>query len=234
MRHFTHHLAPVLCCLIISTNSTFAQKNLAILNFEDGLCRYKGYYDKDQFTEKKLEDTFLLSSMMLYFDGDDLTELEQNYTQIKNDLRGLNLVNRKVFTNARDSMLRYMQESYEIQKLRLAAIEDPGVLKSKFQDDSTVRKYTEALIAGGDSLLNVYGELVHEQMENNAHPEVLKSKYEENLKQDECYEIAFDQVLAYGWWNSVNHLIYHFQHDGTLEEQFLKLFERVVTVDCDE
>ncbi|MCL7989242.1 hypothetical protein M8998_14930 [Sphingobacterium sp. lm-10] len=218
----------------LSVLPVFAQKKLAVLDFSDDLCIYKGYYDANKYTETVLKDTYFLSRAALYFDGDNLEELKSSYDTLKNQFSSLKIVQTPDFIMARDSMLRYLEESYDIQQIRVGAADDPKCLKGKFENNKQVQQYVTALVDGGDVLLKEYGQLVKEQMERNAYPEALWKKYEANMKLDHRQEIAFDYVLTYGWWNQVNDLIYHYDNDGTLTEKFYELFERVVTVDCDE
>lgn len=220
--------------MALCATPVWAQKKLAVLDFNDELCTYKGYYDANKYTETVLRDTYFLSRAALYFDGDDLPELKNSYDSLKNQFSNLKIVQIPDFMMARDSMLRYIDESYAIQQVRIGAVDDPNLLKGKFEDNAQVKQYIAALIAGGDLLLKEYGQLVKQQMERNAYPDALWKKYEANIKLDQRHEIAFDYVLTYGWWNQVNDLIYHYNNDGTLTEVFYELFERVVTVDCDE
>lgn len=224
----------LLVLLLLGAFETYGQKNLAVMEFEDELCLYKGYYDKDKYTEQQLKNSHQLTMVMLYFSGDNLNQLRENYEDLKKKLTDLRLVNQKVFLDARDSMLRYIDESYEIQQLRIKAEDDPKVLFCKFQENEKVKKYTEALNQDEGLLLKAYEDLTKEQMENNAYPEGLWRKYQANIQREDRYEIAFDYVLTYGWWNQVNRLIYHYPHDGSIGEFFFKLFEKVVTIDCDE
>ncbi|MFD2600073.1 hypothetical protein ACFSQ3_14040 [Sphingobacterium corticis] len=212
----------------------FGQKNLAVLEFADELCTYKGYYDADKYSEAILKDTYKLTQSQLFFDGDDEESLQESYEAIKQRLSALKIVPNSSFSVARDSMLRYVEESYAIQKIRVKATDNPEVLKRKFMDDKLVKSYVEALVKGGDLLLAAYADVVKRQMENNGIPESLWAKYEANMQLDHREEIAFDYVLTYGWWNRVNNLIYHFNFDGSLNNEFNGLFVRVVTIDCDE
>ncbi|WP_166336138.1 hypothetical protein [Sphingobacterium chungjuense] len=224
----------VLLFTALCSTPVWAQKKLAVLDFSDDLCTYKGYYDADRYNDTVLNDTYFLTRATLYFDGDDLTELENSYTAMKNQFSSLKIVQTPEFILARDSMLRYIEESYAIQKVRVQAVDNPEVLKGAFGENKQVKQYVNALVAGGDELLEEYGLLVKEQMKRNAYPDALWKKYEANIKLDQRYEIAFDYVLTYGWWNQVNDLIYHYDNDGSLTEKFYELFVRVVTVDCDE
>ena len=226
---------PLIASLMLwATGTAYGQSKLAVYRFEDGFCRYKGYYDASKFSDRQLDDTYALVESMLYFDGETLEDLTSNYNTLKGAIKAYDLVNHKKFVAARDSIIRYLEESYHIQKLQLQAMDDPAVLRSAFEDDSLSKVYTTALNEGGDSLLECYQQLVKEQMEHNANPEELWSLCQSNLQLDEKYDIAYDYVLTFGWWNRVNNLIYHYDNDGTLERGFHDLFERVVTEDCDE
>lgn len=223
-----------LCLITVSCIAqSYAQKNLAVLDFEDNFCIYKGYYDPGKYTKEELLDTYALTSWMVYFDGEDLENLEKNYQEAKRKLRALRLVRVRLFADERDSMLRYIDESYRIQRLRLQAEEDPTVLFSILQENEKVKYYAEALNRGEESLLEAYKSMIKESMKQNAYPEALWRRYLANVRSEDRYELAFEQVLTYGWWNEVNRSIYHYPHDGSIGEHFFKLFERV-TMDCDE
>lgn len=211
-----------------------AQRNTTTFDYEDAFCSYRGYYDKSKYTEQQLKDTYTLTSWGVYFSGKDEEELTMNYHAMKNRLQALHLVNIALYSDARDSILRYVDESYAVQRIRIKAQDDPSVLFSVFQDDEKIRYYATVLNAQDSTLLKAYRTLIKEKMTVNADPESLWRRYQSHMRSDYRHELAFDYVLDFGWWNQVNSMIYHYPHDGKLEEHFGTLFDKVEVLDCEE
>ena len=118
--------------------------------------------------------------------------------------------------------------------IQAQAHEKPEGLSRYYMADPLVKSYAAALQNGGEQLFEAYADLTKKQMKNNGAPERLWRRYEANMAQANKAELAFAEVLVYGWWNAVNANIAHLSHDGRQFTQFQKLFIKIDTIDCDE
>ena len=203
--------------------------------FEDELCRYEAFYDSTKYSEKQLNDTFKLTQGYFNIYTEDEQQLDDTYKLSKKEILGFQIVKNPYFNTLRDSIVQFLDWTYRIKKIEFAARKGKTKdLLKYFQKNSTVKLYSEALHKGGDDLMEAYEHLTKEQMKNNAAPEVLWNEYVKNSKSGQAQQLAFEQVLSYGWWNAVNHELPHINMDGSQMEEFQKLFSRVKTIDCDE
>lgn len=225
--HFT------IVCLLIFQSRLNAQE--AAFDFDDELCRYKGIYDSTKFSSDQLRDTYKLVQGYYSIYSEDEKQLEDNYKNAKQEITNLKIVKSTYFQSLKDSTLNFLELTYQLKKVEFDAINgNRDGLMLHFQDNPTVKLYSEALAKGGKDLLNAYEHLTKEQMKNNASPDHVWNEYLRNIKSAQAQELAFKRVLIYGWWNSVNHLLPHINYDGTQFEEFKKIFSKVETVDCDE
>ena len=207
----------------------------AKFDFDDELCRYTGYYDSTKYTSDQLRDTYKLAQGYFSIYSDEEKQLEDNYKNIKEEISNLNIVKSTYFQTLKDSILNFIELTYQIKKVEFEAIKgNKKSLLKYFQNNETVKLYSQALYKGGDELLKAYEYLTKEQMKNNGSPERIWNEYVNNSKSKQAQELAFKRVLTYGWWNAVNHQLPHVNFDGSQFEEFQKLFSKVETIDCDE
>jgi uncharacterized protein YlaN (UPF0358 family) len=202
--------------------------------FSDEWCTYEGFYDSGKYTEKELKDTYELTKGIFFRYSGDKEKIERSYAEIKNKLENLSVVKEPFFEALLDSTLIYLDKTYEAKLIQLEAEHDPNALLRLYQDNTEIRQYAEALVDRKTKLLKSYEYLTRKQMEKNGYPERLWNNYQSNIAQSNKYDLAFDYVLVYGWWNAVNHQLPHISYDGRQFEAFEKLFVRLETVDCDE
>lgn len=211
----------------------FAQSN--IFEFSDDLCSYRGYYNAQQYSARQLRDSYALFQTGHYIDDSGTAEeLKMRYDSAIKTLNNLQPVNNDYFKRLKVDVLSYVKQTYALKVVQKNAKHRPAALVTAVKEGSRAHYYGEALHAGGEVLMKAYLELVQNQMKDNAWPESLWDRYQENLKQLNKEELAFDYVLVYGWWNNANRLIAHIDYDGTQMKKFMALFVKVDTLDCDE
>ena len=224
-------------CVIIFLMCLYAnaQGQDRTFNFEDELCSYKGYFNAGIYTEEQLRDTYKLVQGYYSIYSEDEQQLDDNYKNTKHELINLNIVKNPYFHALKDSILKFIELTYQIKKVEFNAINGHKKdLLQHYQHDETVKLYSEALFKGGDDLMKAYAHLTKEQMKNNGSPERIWNEYTANSKSNQAQQIAFKRVLTYGWWNAVNNLLPHINFDGTQFQAFQKLFIKVETLDCEE
>ena len=63
---------------------------------------------------------------------------------------------------------------------------------------------------------------------------MLQQRFDERYASADRDKWALIEVLSFGWWNCVNSSIPYVDSDGTPEQEFKKLFVKVVEKDCEE
>lgn len=225
------------CIYILSSlSSLFLYAQDAIFEFEDGVCLFQGTFDSKKYTKDQLANTYRLiqgGAISLYTDEE--TELDEGYKIILDDLNNTKFVETPFFKTYKDSLIHYVNQTYKLRKVQFEAIRvNKKALMQHYQDDPTIKMYSEALVKGGKDLIQAYEYLTKKQMKNNSDPDRIWRNYSANITKDNAQKLAFNYVLVYGWWNAVNHQIEHIYYDGRHFEEFMKLFITVKTIDCDE
>lgn len=220
---------------LLSAFSLYGQKNkMAVHTFMDGVCTYEGLYDSTQMTEDELIATWTLIHDSFYLSPEDPVELTLAYEERKGFLTNNKFVQTPYFVELKNNIARYLEETYVVQKVRAEAKEKPEGLLQYHLDNKQVKEYADALIQGGNLLLQTYEQMTKRQMANNADPDRLWAKYLKNMESPDKLEIAFDEVLDFGWWNAINQSIYHYEIGADVYEHYFKLFKEVKTIECDE
>lgn len=221
-----------LCLLLALVGPTQAQTK--VLQFEDALCTYKGYYDSKKYTKKQLLDTYALFSDAHYVsDEGSLAEVRARYEAAIQGVKALQPVQTPYFKELQAATVRYLEETYALKQVEKTAKTAPEKLITAVKSGTKAHTYAVALNKGGNALLTAYESLVKEKMKNNAKPENLWREYQNNIRQANKLDLAFKEVLVYGWWNNANELVHHINYDGTQFKKFMQLFSKVDS-DCDE
>ncbi len=220
------------------------------LSWYTELCDHVGTFDTSKHTKKQLQDTyklwFVYSSLPLLtrdketdpdkyntFDSKaQLKKLDAEYKAKKKELKGLALVNGKIWEELRQNRLKNMDECYELCKINLEAHSNPKVLlKNRFT--KYCPEYAEAL-ASKDTLqlMAAWGKLLKEREEGNF-SESSFDRYKNSLSPEAQIAHARSYLLAYGWHNCANRQINHDTPNVNYEGAFEKLFLSVET-ECEE
>ncbi len=215
--------------------TSFAFSQTAILEFDDQVCSYQGIYSPAMYNKKQLEDTYRLVWDNFYVsDEGTVEEVTARYHAAIEGLDSLEIVKNCYFQIVRDSVRTYLRQVLSLKRAQKLAVKDPSVLISTVQIDSPAYWYGQALVHGGDSLFAAYKTLVEQQMENNALPDDLFEEYQAVMKRTDREKIAFEKVLIYGWWNDANNHVDHLMDRRLLFDNYLKLFLKVTTIECEE
>ena len=211
--------------------------------YSEGMCNYIGSYNPKKVSEVQLQNTLnklifpasIETNWTAWELGDieelSLVALEAECSTRMNELEVLSFPDEESITLLKESRIREFQEACETKMLTIIGYKNPDTLLSFPTSDEMINFYREGLVAGGDSLISVWKELVRIQKLNNAYPERIQAEFDEQYSSPLRLEYARLTVMMFGWWNSVNHVIYH-----TPEElyygQFGKFFSKIEE-DCD-
>lgn len=223
-----------------------AQEN--VFEWQDVSCQFKGTYDSEKYDEKTLQDTralidfgfgLPLQTDQTVFDvakisSLDVNELDAEYFAVKKRLEGLNPVENEYFRSLKKRHLDTLDASYRLKRVTLVAHFEPKVLEFAQYERACFVKWGQPVIEGGQSLLDAWRKLTDEQKTRNASPEGVEARYRGRFNSSARDKWALVDVLGFGWWNCVNKSIPYVESDGTPEEEFKKLFEKVDNFECDE
>lgn len=216
--------------LTVFYSNSYAQEK--IYKFSDELYNYQGVYDSKLYSENQLNNTYKLLKGYTYLNESSHKSLDSSYNELLNQYTKKEIVNNEFFKSLQDSIVQYLNLSYQIKKIRLDALNGkPDRVLEVYQDDPEVKYYSEALTSlTREDLLNAYEYLTKKQMENNSAPQALWDEYQRNIKALGSERLAFEKILNYGWYNAVNHQLPHISFDGRQEKEFRKLFKEIKTV----
>lgn len=238
----------IFAILILLGVSLTAAAQTRTFAWQDELCTYRGTYDSKAYSPARLKNTLKLTNgsnfNLLEYDTtawkfSDIEKLNVSgfdslYKRKTAELRSLPIVPGPYFEGLRQAKLREMEAVYRLNRTTMAAYKDPKVLLGYTDAPVCTTKYANALIAGGDELLDTWRLVNEDSRAKNSDPERLRRTYEAQLASPDRLRFALLEVMAFGWSNCANDLIPYVNYDGTPEKEFKKLFRSVKTVRCDE
>lgn len=219
--------------------------------YETGICRVTATYDSKKYTEIQLRSTLKLSEVSegyeFHMSHDStvwkyediyklsLSNLDNEYKQKTAALKALEIVKTPYWETLRMERLKEMAEVYTLSRITQKAYMNPLVLREYDRAESCKTKYAEPIIAGGDSLLKIWAEVNKDSQKENADPERLQRKFDQEYESENPYKFALVETMMFGWWNCANKFIDREQKssNGSAEKEFRKLFIRVKEI-CDE
>ena len=131
---------------------------------------------------------------------------------------------------ARQNRIKEISETCNLKALTIIAYDNPDTLMAFIKTDSLTTFFRDALISGGDKLLEAWKVLNEIQKSKNGFPENVQRKFETQFNSAQKMDYARLAVMQFGWWNHTNHLIYHDPRTAYWQE-FEKLFFKLES-DC--
>lgn len=236
--------------VVTSTIASSLPEKTAIFRFQTEFCDNKGYYDPKLYTEKQLQDAFLLyqdSGILLrvktVFNLEDLKYVRQNRIQIlqkletdfqtqKKKLQSLNTKKMPFWENVRKERMLELEMEYQFNKTQINAYNDPGILKaSPFSENC--KKYAEAVSADEKTLLTVWKNFYESQSQSNSDPQGSLSRLETQYSSADAKDYALIDLITFAWGNCANHTLKRVSHDEKMDHEFGKLFSKI-EYNCDE
>lgn len=211
--------------------------------FAEGMCTYIGSYDSEKYSELELQNTFdhlffspYISAPSTAWDLDEVQTLsvETLVTECEMRLQQLNsiaIVDSKFWENVRQNRIREITETCKLKALTILAYENPDTLMSFETTDSLSTYFRNALIIGGDQLVDAWIKLNEIQKAKNSAPQNIQRKFNGQYNSPLKMDYAQLSIIQFGWWNHANHVIYHDPQEGYFS-QFEKLFISIETT-CD-
>jgi hypothetical protein len=234
--------------LALWATGTFAQR--AVFKWSDELCEYAGTYDTRKYTAKQLDGCYWLShnsSLMLshtpsVFKPSDIDKLsivalDQEYHQTLTQLEALDLPKATYWADLRQSKVTELNQLYQLSRVALQGYTNPSVLRQWFYQDTCLRRHVDALVAGGDSLLAGWRNVVAMQAARNGCPERLWGEFDAQRSSDSWMDYARVCITTFGWWNRA---LIHIERsedkfdDNRRTREFMRLFVKTKNLGCDE
>ncbi len=224
--------------------STFAQTKTFI--WRSTLCRYEGEYDSSKTTEAQLHDTYLLhcfnasymEARVTAWAPEDipklnLDSLHSEYKTKLKFLKQLNIINSQFWETVRQNKIHRLSETYNFDKTVIKAYKNPSVLKSIPANDSCYQ-FVDAMIAGGDQLLNLWKQVSANACKNNGDSiQCIHERYLDKINSPQKLLFAQIELILFGWWNCANSYSQYRDNQGERIKIFNELFTNV-KVQCGE
>jgi len=224
--------------------ASFAQSSR--FTWADEMCEYRSIYDSALFSSEEIAGAyslvkweFALQNTPSVYQPEDITRLcmdslEREYRIKKEKLSALEIPDIEVWEKLKQSKLDELEQLYKLSKIAYKAYagEDQHVLLELENKDTCSTPYANALVLGGDSLLNMWYKLTAQRAPNNADPGRVWSDYYKQLNSSNRLLYAKVYVLTFGWWNCAVRHIDFFDHEKAFTK-FRKLFLSTEEITCD-
>lgn len=227
--------------IILVTTAASCSKSTFI--YDEGMCSYTGKYSPKKITQNEIQNTLDQLIRPSYIEAKstaweledvaklDLEALKAECTTRLSELQTLSFPDTENIVRLKESRIQELNETCEAKILTIIAYESPDTLMSFETEDEQINLFRTGLINGGDDLITAWREVVRIQKSRNGYPERIQAEFEEQFKSPEKMEYARLTVMMFGWWNHVNHLIYHTPEEYVIG-QFESLFSKI-EADCD-
>lgn len=230
------------------STSQIKKDSVAVFNWDSELCTHKSKYNAHLYTQDELRGTRQLLQMTggvllevndVAFKPDQIADLsslsalDAEYQKKKKQLQALKVVNQPYWLKIKKRLTLAMKDEYDLSRINIQAYTNPNVLKgnrfSKFCPDivTALNSKDTAL------LMKTWRALVEEQCKNNASPERLMKRFEEESHDPDWMLYARTELITFGWSNRVNDQIEHVKNDEAINNKFEQLFLETHS-ECDE
>lgn len=229
--------------LVFFRIETYSQK--AYFNYDADFCSCVGVFDSTKYTRTQLQNTLNLLWNSEYIHTPEtaytiervkelsIEKLNDECNKRLQELNSLEFINNKFWTQVKIDRIREIESTCILKRYTILAWNNPDTLLSYNVVDSKCIYYRDALIKGGQEMIQAWIYLNEEMKSKNADPERVQRIFDEKFNSKNKFEYAKLDLLTFGWWNNANHLIFHINASGEFESEFKKLFINV-KCECDE
>jgi len=229
--------------LINISFNLFSQE--AVYEWETGLCTCKGTFDSTKYNLEEIQNTYnylwwndYLSTHATISKIEELKtlkldSLDKECTGKLEKLNSLRFIDSKFWNKLKVDRIREIEETCELRRITILGYSNPDTLNSYFIKDKTCNYYRNALILGGQEMLDAWIKLHKIQMSKNGNPEKLHNEFLKQYYSPDRLEYARIELMSFGWWNCANHTIFHVEYLGECETEFQKIFQKT-NCECDE
>jgi hypothetical protein len=170
------------------------------------------------------------------FNSDDLKRarernVEKEYDKILKELNSKEFINTPFFDEIKQKRVEQVERIKALSLLELESYSNPSVLLKDPYTKNHCKEYVDALIASGNTLLEMREKMAKKSIENGN--DLAWDRYLEDSKSPNKLELAQIYVTTLGWWNCVNKSIDYLDGYELHESGFLSLFQNI-TKECEE
>lgn len=229
--------------IVVNTNNVFSQ--YAEFNYDTELCNCVAQFDSTRYTRRQLQNTIDYLWWMPNIDTDAtglkdaksarelINELKTECNQRIGLLQTFDFVNDEFWQKLKNEIIEYYASTCRLREYTILAYDNPKILLEYDLVDSTCIFYRDALIKGGEAMLEAWVKLNEVQKSNNGYPDQLQREFEAKYYSTDRLTYAREAIMVFGWWNNANHLLPHIDSYYNYDEEFGKLFIDV-ECECDE
>ena len=233
----------VFLTLIFISCKSYSQKSKLKFSYES--CTCKGVFDSTKYSREQLQNTFDFLWWAPYINTTatawtldkvkslSIDELNKECEEKLRILNSLDFVDNEFWIKIKNDRIKEIIGTCELRKYTILAFSNPDTLLFYDNIDSTCIFYRDALIEGGQKMIDAWIKLNEIQKGENGYPENVQRKFDEKYNSTHRLEYARLELMMFGWWNNANHLIFHMDYSIRYDLEFEKLFLKV-KCDCDE
>lgn len=229
--------------LILLGIESFSQK--ADYKYNTESCSCAGVFDSTKYTRIQLQNTlnFLWNSSYITTSATARTLEKANELSIYKlneecnarlqELNSLEFINNKFWIQVKNDRIKEIESTCILRQYTIFARNNPDTLLFYGVVDSTCIYYRDALIKGGQEMIQAWIYLNEMMKSQNGDPARVQRKFDEKFTSKNKFDYARLELMTFGWWNNANNLCFHLDPSGEFESEFEKLFIKV-KCECDE
>jgi len=229
--------------LIFISIDSFSQ--YADFKYWKELCDCKAKFDSTKYTREQLQNTFDYLWWAPIIDSDatawtleqinelNIIDLRKECAERIDILKTLEFVDDTFWSQLIEERITYYESTCKLRELTILAYSNPDTLLHYDLVDSKCIYYRDALIDGGQTMIEAWIKLNNIKKSKNGNPEKVQQKFDKNFNSPHSLGYARLDIMKFGWWNSANHLLPHVN----ISYDFAGEFERLladVNCECDE
>lgn len=227
----------IIFALILCNVDLFAQH--AEYGYWNEICYGSARYDSAEISREQLENTYDYLWWAPGIDADatawTLDEVEElSVGELRNEcaeriekLETLDFVQDTFWSSLQERRINEYLHLCQLKEYTILAYSNPDTLLYYDLGDSTAVYYRDALIAGGQELIEAWIRLNDNKKGRNGNPQRVQRKFDERYNSSRRMEYARLDIMKFGWWNSVNDHLPSVGVDYRLAEEFERLFIEV-------
>ena len=220
----------------------FAQKS--VFKWQYGMYENTSVFDSTKYTREQIQNTldYLLpngthiTTNATAWNLDGINNLSINVLK-KECEEKIAIFSAKKFIETpfwlklKQDIITEINSLCELETITIQAYTNPEILKSYKTTDNSCIYYRDALIAGGQEMINAWIKLNEKLKSQNGFPDNVQKEFDKKFNSTQKMEYARLDLMQSGWWNSANSTIpYVKENNELIEKEFEKLFLSTKTI----
>jgi hypothetical protein len=208
------------------------------------MCKFESTYDSNIYTKDEVKNAYNISNRDFYsisytavlniyhLKFISLEKLDTEYKTKKHKIDSIQLPKLPIYEDYRKSILKEIKQSYSKARIIYESFinNDPSVFEKYFASDSCMVQHANALVAGGEELLDNWDKMIKANYDN--YSQSAKDRHERRHKSPDKLLYAQILVTSLGWGNCANKYVDYFENHEAFKE-FEKLLIDSKELICD-